>query len=62
MATGLKTQGTQLYKVATATTAVEIGNITSFNPPSPSSDERSSPGKRGPRTRSRRLAPSVRSS
>lgn len=39
MATGLKTQGTQLYKVATATTAVEIGNITSFNPPSPSSDE-----------------------
>ena len=39
MATGLKTQGTQLYKVATATTAVEIGNIISGTPPSPSSDE-----------------------
>lgn len=35
----LKTQGTQLWKVATATTSVEIGNITSFNPPSPASDE-----------------------
>lgn len=35
----LKTQGTQLWKVDTATTSVEIGNITSFNPPSPASDE-----------------------
>lgn len=35
----LKTQGTQLWKVSGATTSVEIGNITSFNPPSPASDE-----------------------
>ena len=39
MATGLKTQGTQLFKVNSTTTSVEIGNIISFNPPSPSSDE-----------------------
>lgn len=35
----LKTQGTQLWMVNAASTSVEIGNITSFNPPSPSADE-----------------------
>lgn len=39
MATGLITQGTQLFKVQTATTSIEVTNITSFNPPSPNSDE-----------------------
>lgn len=35
----LKTQGTQLWMVTAATTSVEIGNIISFNPPSPAADE-----------------------
>ena len=35
----LKTQGTQLWMVTAATTSVEIGNITNFNPPSPAADE-----------------------
>lgn len=35
----LKTQGTQLWKVSGTTTSVEIGNIISFNPPSPATDE-----------------------
>ena len=35
----LKTQGTQLWMVTGTTTSVEIGNITSFNPPSPAADE-----------------------
>lgn len=39
MATSMKVQGTQLFKVATATTSIEIKNITSHNPPSPDSDE-----------------------
>jgi hypothetical protein len=39
MATAIKVQGTQLYMVDTATTSVEIGNIQSFNPPSPNADE-----------------------
>ena len=35
----LKTQGTQLWMVTAASTSVEIGNIISFNPPSPAADE-----------------------
>jgi len=39
MAGELKTQGTQLWVVNGATTSLEVGNILSFNPPSPASDE-----------------------
>lgn len=39
MSNDIKTQGTQLWMVNTATTSVEIGNITSFSPPSPQADE-----------------------
>lgn len=39
MATGTKTQGTQLFKVASATTSVEITNIQGGSPPSPQSDD-----------------------
>ena len=35
----LKTQGTELWTVATATTSAKIGRLTSVNPPSPNSDE-----------------------
>lgn len=35
----LKTQGTSLFRVTGATTSAEVGNITSFNPPSPVADE-----------------------
>lgn len=34
-----KTQGTSLFMVTGATTSAEVGNITSFNPPSPTADE-----------------------
>lgn len=34
-----KTQGTSLYMVTGATTSALVGNITSFNPPSPTADE-----------------------
>lgn len=39
MATALKVQGTKMWKVASATTSIEITNILGFNPPSPESDE-----------------------
>lgn len=39
MASGFKVQGTELWKVQTATTSVKVGNIQAFNPPSPESDE-----------------------
>lgn len=38
MATALKTQGTQLYKVQTATTSITVGNIQNISLPAPKAD------------------------
>ena len=40
MATAVKTQGTQLYKIQTATTFITVGNLQNFVPPSPQADEK----------------------